>query len=225
MDEPDADIRMLDRTYLRFGAVNAVVARPGRLYRRDIRPRARQGRVRILDIGAGGGDLCRLLAARLRHDGLSAEITALDTDARAVEWARRHDAGAGIIYSRASTRDLVEEGARFDVVLSNHVLHHLDDDARAGLLDDSRRLVDSGGAVLHRDIARSRLAYVLFAAGTLPFSRNLLADSFIRDDGLTSIRRSYTAAELTAIAPEGWRVMRYAPSRLELRWEADDGRS
>ncbi len=40
-------------------------------------------------------------------------------------------------------------------------------------------------------------------AATWPISRTLLADSFIREDGLISIRRSYTVAELTAIAPTG----------------------
>jgi hypothetical protein len=38
-----------------------------------------------------------------------------------------------------------------------------------------------------------------------------LPASFIREDGLTSIRRSYTPAELTAAAPAGWRVEPGAP--------------
>ncbi|MNN87524.1 hypothetical protein D3C81_2050910 [compost metagenome] len=66
---------------------------------------------------------------------------------------------------------------------------------------------------------------MLFAAATWPISRTLLADSFIREDGLISIRRSYTAAELTAIAPTGWTVRGGLPSRLELRWEEGSARS
>lgn len=220
MDDPQADARMLARTYGRFGFVNALVSRPGLIYRRDIRPRAAADRpLRILDIGAGGGDLCRLIAGRLRRDGFAAEITALDADARAISWASAHDGGAGLRYRCALSTRLVEEGQTFDVVLSNHVLHHLDDDELQTVLEDSRRLLGRNGLVVHHDIARSRTAYVLFAAATWPLSRNMLADSFIREDGLISIRRSYTREELAAVVPQGWIVRQGVPSRLELRWE------
>ena len=52
------------------------------------------------------------------------------------------------------------------------------------------------------------LAYALFFAGSWPFT-----GSYIRQDGLTSIRRSYTAAELRAAAPPGWTVARRVPYR------------
>jgi len=225
MDDPRADARMLARTYGRFALVNALVSRPGTLYRRDIRPRAaRSRRLRILDVGAGGGDLCRMLAGRLRHDGLEADITALDVDERAIRWASAHDRGAGIRYRRALTTELVAEGETYDIVLSNHVLHHLDDAELRIVLDDSRHLVAPGGLVSHHDIARSRGAHALFAAATWPLSGTVLADSFIRVDGLISIRRSYTVAELRTIAPNGWTVRGGVPSRLELRWEGHHAR-
>lgn len=225
MDDPDADLRMLERTYARFALVNAIVSRPWRLYRREIRPRARRGPVRILDIGAGGGDLARAIARRLRSDGLAGEVTALDADPRAIAWAASRDAARGVRYRCAMTSELVAEGERYDVVLSNHLLHHLRAAELPRLLADSRRLAGSGGIVVHSDIERSPAAYRMFAAATLPFAANLLAGSFIRPDGLVSIRRSYTAAELSAAAPAGWRVTRAMPSRLMLRWEAPDARS
>lgn len=224
MDETDADLGMLERTYERFGLVNALVSRPGLLYRRDVRPRARRGPVRILDIGAGGADACRLLAARLRRDGLTGSITALDADARAIDWAARHDDGAGIEYRHALSSDLVAEGATFDVIFSNHVLHHLGDAELQGILDDSQRLLAPGGIAVHRDIARSSTAYALFASVTWPFAGSLFRGSFIREDGLISIRRSYTSRELAAVVPGGWRVVAGLPARLEARWEADGAR-
>ncbi|WP_144873417.1 methyltransferase domain-containing protein [Microbacterium sp. 1.5R] len=220
MDEADADLEMLERTYERFGLVNALVSRPGLLYRRDVRLRARRGPVRILDIGAGGADACRLIARRLRRDGLTGTITALDVDPRAIDWAARHDRGAGIAYRHALSSDLVAEGAQFDVIISNHVLHHLNDAELRGVLHDSQRLLAPGGIVVHRDIARSAAAYALFAAATWPFARSLFRGSFIRVDGLISIRRSYTPRELAAIVPAGWRVRGGLPARLEARWEA-----
>lgn len=225
MDDPQADARMLARTYGRFGLVNALVSRPGMIYRRDIRPRAaRAERLRILDVGAGGGDLCRLLAGRLRRDGLQADITALDADERAIRWASAHDGGAGIRYRCALTTELADAGETFDVVLSNHVLHHLDDAELQTVLGDSVRLAAADGLVSHHDIARSRTAHALFAAVTWPISGTLLADSFIREDGLISIRRSYTVAELADVAPAGWAVRGGTPFRVELRWDGNHAR-
>ena len=62
----------------------------------------------------------------------------------------------------------------FDVVISNHLLHHLTPAQFQGLLADSGALAMA--AVIHSDIARSPVAYALFAAGTLPF----FPGSFIR---------------------------------------------
>ena len=104
------------------------------------------------------------------------------------------------------------------MVTSNHVLHHLEGRAFGALLADSERLAGDGGIVVHGDIERTRLGYAAFALGTLPFERNLLAGSYIRADGLTSIRRSHTAAELAVALPPGWRVRRGFPSRLEVIW-------
>lgn len=222
MDDPDADIAMLERTYERFRLVNALVSGPGVLYRRDIGPRARRGTLRILDIGAGGGDVCRMIASRLRRDGLTAEITALDADDRAIRWASDHDRGSGVLYRCALSEDLVAEGEKYDVVFSNHVLHHLTESELQSLLLDSRRLVADGGLVVHRDIARSRAAYALYGAVTWLFSGTLFRGSFIREDGLISIRRSYTPKELASIAPSGWSVRFGLPSRLELRRAGSD---
>ncbi|MGO1920521.1 MAG: methyltransferase domain-containing protein [Microbacterium sp.] len=222
MDDPAADARMLERTYERFPLVNAVVSRWRAVYRRDIRPRARRKPIRLLDVGSGGGDVSRALAAWARRDALPVSITALDADERAIRWARPR--GGGVEYRCASTTALVDAGDRFDIVISNHLLHHLSRTELPTVLADSVALAADDGLVLHRDIERGRFAYWGFAAGTLPFARNLLANSFIRDDGLTSIRRAYTASELTAIAPPGWQVRRAIPARLELRWEAWDAR-
>lgn len=223
MDDPHADTLMLERTYERFSLVNAVVSRWRSVYRREIRPRARRTPLRILDVGAGGGDVSRAIAAWARRDSLSIAVTALDADPRAIRWARSR--GGGVEYRCAYTAELADTDELFDVVLSNHLLHHLSDDELTAVLRDSVRLVGDGGLVIHRDIERSRFAYRGFAAMTWPFAKNLLADSFIRSDGLTSIRRAYTAVELEAAVPPGWRVRRASPARLELRWEDADARS
>ncbi|UNK72092.1 methyltransferase domain-containing protein [Microbacterium sp. H1-D42] len=222
MDAPDADSRMLARTYAQFGAVNTIVSGAGDVYRRHVRPRAsRQSArqtLRVLDIGCGGGDQTRAVARRLQRDGYRAQVTGIDIEQRAIDWSSRADDEGLVRWRCASSTDLVHEGEPFDVVLSNHVLHHLTAHELTRLLADSRRLAREGGVVVHSDIARSRAAYLLFAVATWPFAGSLLADSFIRADGLTSIRRSYTRGELAAVVPDGWHVEQRMPARLLLNW-------
>jgi 2-polyprenyl-3-methyl-5-hydroxy-6-metoxy-1,4-benzoquinol methylase len=168
----------------------------------------------LLDVGSGGGDVARAIARWAARDGFLLHITAIDPDQRAHAYAASRPVVPGITFRRVFSADLVAEGQRFDVVISNHILHHLSPEELGGLLFDSEQLALR--RALHGDIERSRPAYFGFWLGTLPLFRG----SYIRTDGLTSIRRSYAAAELRPVLPAGWRLTREAPSRLMLRWEA-----
>ncbi|NIZ90540.1 class I SAM-dependent methyltransferase [Kineococcus rubinsiae] len=215
MDDPDCDLLALERTYAQFRAVNAVVAGWQLTYRRYVRPLLHADRTAtILDVGCGGGDLARALARWAQRDGRRAQVTGIDPDPRAHAWAARQPPVPGVSFRCAHSSDLVAEGRPFDVVVSNHVLHHLDQHELDTLLHDSRALARV--RVAHSDIARGAWAYRLFSVGTRP----LASESFIREDGLTSIRRSYTPAELAAAAGPGWRVAQPWPARNLL---LDDG--
>ncbi|WP_400997516.1 methyltransferase [Agromyces sp. GXQ0307] len=221
MDDPGADPDTLARTFRRFGIVNRIVSRPAAVYEEWVRPRlATTHRARLLDIGVGGGDLPFRILQLARRDGLRLEIVGVDPDARAVAAASRYE-GPGFRARVGTTADLVAEGETFDIVWSNHVLHHLGAGELGALLADTERLVAPGGIGVHGDIERSRGAYVGFWAATLPFAWNVFAGSYIRPDGLTSIRRSHTAPELARAIPRGWRVKRGFPSRLELVWGSE----
>lgn len=207
MDDPHCDLATLERTYAQFPIVNAVVTGWRSVYRRHVRPLLEASRTTTaVDIGSGGGDLTRALTRWARRDGFRLQITGVDPDPRAHTWAIRQPAEPGLSFRRALSSELVAEGVEVDLVFSNHLLHHLEGDDLAQLLADSQRLARR--RVVHSDISRSSMAYALFSVGTLPFS-----GSFIREDGLTSIRRSRTTAELRAEAPAGWRVETLGPWR------------
>lgn len=223
MDDPGADLRMLERTYRRFTLVNATLSGWRGLYRRRIRPLVRGRDIRILDIGSGGGDIARALAAWSAGDAARTQVVAADADDRATEWASEQDGPSNVSYVTATSRELRDAGEQFDFVVSNHLLHHLSERELMAVLEDSTGLLRPAGLALHSDIARSAAAYALFGAVTWPFTRNLLRDSFIRDDGLTSIRRSYTAQELDAATPAEWRATSAIPYRVILTHQADRG--
>ncbi|OUM41193.1 class I SAM-dependent methyltransferase [Arthrobacter sedimenti] len=207
MDRPDCDPRKLERTYAQFGVVNAVVSGWRRTYASLLRPAFSRDRTNtLLDIGSGGGDVPRAIARWARRDGFRLEVTAIDPDERAHAYASSRPPLPGLSFRRALSAELVAEGAVFDAVASNHVLHHLDPAGFTGLLDDTEQLARR--VAVHSDIARHPLAYALFSAGTLP-----LPGSYIRRDGLTSIRRSYTPDELRSSIGDrdGWQVRRAVP--------------
>lgn len=208
MDKDDCDPAALARTYAQFPLVNSVVSRWHGVYKQFIRPLLSSSRdTTLLDVGCGGGDIAASLARWAARDGLRLSITAIDPDERAIAFARAKVVSQSVAFRRVLSSELVAEGAAFDVVISNHMLHHLTPGELQGLLADSAQLARR--AVIHSDIARSRLAYALFSVGTLPF----FPGSYIRRDGLTSIRRSYTATELRGVLPPGWRVEPAVPYR------------
>jgi 2-polyprenyl-3-methyl-5-hydroxy-6-metoxy-1,4-benzoquinol methylase len=218
MDDPECDLTALRATYRHFALVNRLVSGWRAVYRSRLRPLLdKAGPLTLLDIGSGGGDVPRALAGWALHDGYRLEITAIDPDPRAHEFAVSRPRLQGLRFERTTSRSLVDAGARFDLVTSNHVLHHLDDSSLAGLLDDSERLTSR--LAVHNDIARGRFAYAAYAVATTGTFRG----SFIHPDGLLSIRRSYRADELRASAPSGWRVSQQWPFRLLLTWEPEPG--
>lgn len=209
MDDPECDPDRLAATYERFDMINRLISAWGRVYRDHLRP-ALAGLdrpARVLDLGSGGGDVVRRLARRARADGIAVEWTGADPDPRAHAAAIAHPE-PGVTFVRTTSTELRRAGEVFDVVLSNHVLHHLDAEALATFSDDSLAL--ARGPVLHADIERGRRAYALYAVGVIPLARG----TFLRVDGLRSIRRSYRQAELADRLGSGWDVVRPAPFRL-----------
>ncbi|WP_441870835.1 class I SAM-dependent methyltransferase [Pseudarthrobacter sp. TAF60_1] len=205
MDAPDCDPAKLELTYRQFGLVNRLFSGWRLLYVQELRPLLSPSTVTtVLDIGSGGGDLARLLEQWSQRDKLKLDVTGIDPDSRAHSFAASRPHTPNVRFVQAGSGELVHEGGRFDVVISNHVIHHLQPPDLAQLLADSRVLARR--LCLHNDLRRNTAAYVLFSVAALPFR-----GSFIRADGLVSIRRSYTPVELAAAAPPGWRVRRHPP--------------
>jgi 2-polyprenyl-3-methyl-5-hydroxy-6-metoxy-1,4-benzoquinol methylase len=222
MDRPDCDLDLLNETYRQFELVNRLLSGWRGIYRRSIRPRLLEGSATLLDVGCGGGDVARFLALLARREGLNLAITGIDPDERAIAYARSarltsgQPAPAGrpqIAWLACHTSQLVQEQRRFDFVISNHVLHHLGSEDLQGLLSDSEALATH--ACLHNDICRDDLALAGFHLVSLPFR-----GSFIRPDGLMSIRKSYTRKELASVLPEGWTAVPRIPFRLLATWTA-----
>lgn len=213
MDDPDCDPAELENTYEQFKTINALISQWRSIYRKELRPHLQtNAQNSILDIGFGGGDIPIKLAEWAEKDGLNLHITAVDTDERAFNFVQKMHVPDNIEFLNCSTSELLASGQQYDYVLSNHLVHHLSEDELLTILSEARRLSRQG--VLFNDIRRSDIGYMLFNVLARPVFRS----SFITQDGLTSIRRSYTYIELAKAVPPGWQVRKLFPFRLLLSY-------
>ena len=213
IDDPDCDRELLFNTYRQLRLVNRVVSGWPGIYRTRIRPRLRRGETStLLDIGCGGGDVARDLCTSAQADGFDLRVLAVDQDPRALAFAARRPAPAGLEFANLTLSELLRQGRAFDFVITNSVLHHVPTDA----LPEFRTQVEHAtrGLALMNDVRRSRTAYTLFASIAPLFLRR----SFSVSDGLLSVRRSYTDAELGAALGPRWNVARAGLHRLLASW-------
>jgi len=184
-----------------FGGVRAV--------RRQLR---RFPGASVLDVGAGDLSLIASLARGLN----AGRLVGVDSHADAVAVAGRTVAlTQGLAVVHADGRSLPFADGSFDLVVSTLTLHHLDDRGATRLLAEMARVARR--AVFVWDLERSLVALggAIVLAGTVWRS-----DPVVRNDAPLSVRRAFTAGELTRRAQEAGlgdvRVRRAWPARLEL---------
>lgn len=215
MDRPDCDPEKLFRTYSQFFTINSLLSQWTSIYKRFMRPLfSHKDCNTILDIGFGGGDISFRIAQWARNDGFQVSITAVDTDERALTFIRKNKlSDPDIHFLHKDAQELAEEGQRYDFIISNHLLHHLDQTQRRQLLSCCETMVTK--RVLFNDIRRSDLGIPLFKILTTPIFRN----SFITEDGIISIKKSFTQKELNAVIPPNWYTRNLIPFRLLLMYD------
>jgi SAM-dependent methyltransferase len=165
----------------------------------------------LLDLGTGAGDLPRAAVAWADRVGVRLRPVGLELSPVAAALARA--AGVPCAVGCAGQPPLRDKSV--DLVLASQLAHHLAPESAVRLLRTCDRLARVG--VIVADLRRGRLAPLAFWVGAraLGFDRCTVAD------GITSIRRGYTPAELRALLAEaGVRgsVVRRPMYRLVATW-------
>lgn len=159
-------------------------------------------RLSILDVGAGGGDMLRRIAAWGARRGIALDLAGLDRS----PWAARHAAEAGTP-ARFVIADLFDLPAdeRFDIVLCSLFAHHLPDPALVRFL----RWLDARARLgwLISDLHRHPLPFAAVWAGVRLFR----LDPMVVHDSTVSIARGFSRAD--------WRrLLGEAGITAEIRW-------
>jgi ubiquinone/menaquinone biosynthesis C-methylase UbiE len=169
----------------------------------------------LLDVGAGSGELLRVVAGEARRRGLKARLVGLELNARSaraiLEESREF---AEISAVRGDAFHLPFADDAFDYVICSLFTHHFRDEGVVAILREFRRVARRRLFVI--DLHRHALAYFLYTTAGKLFLHNRL----IREDGALSIRRSFRADELRRLAEQAQlvnvEVRRRFPFRLVL---------
>lgn len=97
---------------------------------------------RVLDLGCGPGDILALFGG-VSYLGVDLSPAYID--------AARREYGHRARFICADVRELVLDEEQFDAVIAIGMLHHLDDDAAAGLVELSRAVLRRGGRLVTLD--------------------------------------------------------------------------
>ena len=169
------------------------------------------GKLKLLDVGFGHGDMLRRIARWAAARGIAAELVGIDLNPRSAEVASTAtDPALPIRFRAGDYADCAGEG--WDVVTSSLVAHHMDH----GQLIAFLRFMEAEAARgwLVNDLHRHRLPYLGFPL----LARAMRWHRIVREDGTLSIARSYRPAEWPPILAEAGitaaEIKRVFPFRL-----------
>ena len=161
--------------------------------------------IRILDVGTGAADMPIAFAAR------GWDVVAAEPNPQVLRVARR--ATAGLEHVRVVEADagaLPFPDDAFDVAHASLLVHHFEPARALAALREMRRVARLG--VVVNDLRRGLLPMAATAVSIATLARSRVT----RADGLASVRRAYTVAELDELLREAglrtaWRSPAWMP--------------
>ena len=193
MDDLQSDNRMLTKSLRQFEMINRLFAGRDRLLYGKILKDAQIKNLTdiiVTDLGAGGGDWTERCIDICKAKGIRVQARCVDNDPRVIDFLSKRFINCGqveIICSDVLDQSLWQR--KTDYLFANHLLHHLPDTSIVELLKLSSKSVRQ--RFFFNDLRRSVVNYLLFW-----IFASIFTGSFIRNDGLLSIRRSFTRSEL-----------------------------
>lgn len=191
LDDPGVDpalaersLRDVARSNTLFGGRRAVLREVEDALRHMHAPRAL-----LLDVGSGIGDIPAAARKAAHRRGVQLTAIGLEVTPTLARLAGRA-AGSAIC---ADALALPIADASVDIVTCSQVLHHFEDDRATALLREMSRVARA--RVIVADLRRNWVAM----AGLWTLSFPLGFHPVSRHDGIASIRRGYTAAELRTL--------------------------
>lgn len=170
----------------------------------------------VLDVGAGSGELLRVIAQWASETNRGASLVGLELNERSakeiIEGSQQYPQISAV---RGDAFRLPFRDQQFEYVICSLFTHHFRDPQVVELLQEMARVVRRNIFVI--DLHRNVVAYTFYTTIGKLFLHNRL----IREDGALSILRSFTPGELRTLGAKAdlknVTVEEHFPSRLVLR--------
>lgn len=169
----------------------------------------------VLDVGAGSGELLRVIAAWSRKTNRDARLVGVELNARSAKaMAEQSTMFPEVGALRGDAFRLPFRDEQFDYAICSLFTHHFKGDKVVAILRELSRVAARGIFVI--DLHRHPVAYCFYTTVARLFLHNRL----IREDGALSILRSFKPEELASLAQRAnlkdIKVERHFPYRLVL---------
>ena len=164
---------------------------------------------KIIDIGCGSGDTCRLLSNHYKKRNIACEIVGIDANAYTIQYAQDHSKDYDNINYRVMNIQSKElDSLEYDIAVSTLTLHHFNDTELENLLQ--RLVLNAKKGIVINDLHRNRWAYYLFKVlgvitGMHPMNK---------EDGLISILRGFKRNEIELYS----RKLNISNYNIQWRW-------
>ncbi len=169
-------------------------------------------RLRIVDVGSGGGDMLRRIERWAKRRGVEFVLTGIDLNPHAARAAQELTPRESAI--TWITGDAFAYTEPVDVVLSSLFTHHLEEAEIVRFLAWSDAVARRGWFV--NDLCREVVPYKLFGV----LAKTMRWHRFVRHDGPVSFRRSFREEDwermlgAAGVAAGKVQLARWAPGRL-----------
>lgn len=151
-------------------------------------------KIRIIDIGCGGGDNLRTIANYGRKNNLNLELIGIDLKPECLEYAKSQCKNyPEISFIQSDYRDLIQTGMEFDIAFACLFNHHLSNEENELFFGWCYKHSKRGFFI--NDLHRNPLAHYSIKWLTQVFSKSYL----VKNDAPLSVLRGFKKVELQNI--------------------------
>lgn len=151
-------------------------------------------KIRIADLGCGGGDILKLVALWAKKRGYDVELVGFDANTHIIDYAKENCKGFSEI--TFAVEDIFSDqfkSQKFDVILCTLFTHHFHEDDLIKIFKQFKEQSDLG--VIINDLHRHWLAYYSIKLLTSLFSKS----DMVKNDGPLSVKRAFKRVDLEQI--------------------------
>jgi len=171
-------------------------------------------RVRIADLGCGGGGMLREVNIMCRKLGIECELTGIDANPNIIDFARQDNQDMQEI--KFEVADIFSEEFQkkeFDIMLCTLVAHHFSNNKLTSLFASLKTQTKFG--IIINDLERSPWAYYSIKYLTQLFSKS----EMVKFDAPLSVLRGFRKKELQQILRDTQITSYHLRWRWAFRWE------